>query len=178
MRIISILITLMLFFTATGCVAKDPKVETPQTSAPRQTQPIQTEPGRIENEGTQYRAADSDAYTYDTPILLDSFAVFEAFVENHPQQSENEDTLAHSFNEAFFDEHVLYAYVKSEGSGSIKLEVNETQVEGTVLSLFMKRTVPDIGTDDMATRICLFVIEKGILESVVTVEAVIETVEG
>ena len=37
----------------------------------------------------------------------------------------------------------------------------------------MERTVPEMGTTDMATRICLFGIDREDIEGIKTVEAVI-----
>jgi len=129
---------------------------------------------QLKVKGEQYRAQYSDQYQYDTPILIDSLSAWEEFFSTHPEQSKNEDTLHKDYDKAFFNDSVIYAYIKSEGSGSIKLKVKGAELREDKLRLFIERINPGEGTDDMATRICLFGIEREKIKNLKTVEAIIE----
>ncbi|MSU02163.1 hypothetical protein [Tissierella pigra] len=121
----------------------------------------------------EYRAIWKEGYKYDTPILLNNLNDLEEFLSNHPAQSADQDILQQNYDDDFFKESVVYGYVKSEGSGSVKLIVNRAELKEDILKLFMERTVPEEGTDDMATRICLFGINRGDIKNVNAVEGII-----
>ncbi len=120
-----------------------------------------------------YRAIWEEDYKYDTPILIDNLYDWKEFLNNHPAQSTNEDVLQQDYDDAFFEDSVIYAYLKSEGSGSNKLTVSGAKLNGDKLELFMERIVPEEGTDDMATRICLFGVKKDNLKNIKEVEGII-----
>ena len=121
----------------------------------------------------EYRARWADSYKYDTPILIDNLTDWREFLKNHPEQSENVDSLQQNYNDEFFKKHIVYAYVKSETSGSIKLTGVSAELNGDKLNLFMKRISPEVGTSDMATRVCLFEIKRDDIKNVKTVKGII-----
>jgi len=82
------------------------------------------------------------------------------FLKKHPAQSATGDTLQQNYNEEFFKHSIMYAYVKSEGSGSINLIAKNAELNGDQLNLYMERTSQSEGTDDMAALVCLFGIIK------------------
>lgn len=123
----------------------------------------------------EYRAVWKESYQYDSPILINDLKELEEFLNNHPAQSSNEDVLQHNYNDEFFNQNLIYAYVKSEGSGSVNLTVEKAELHGNILKLFMNRTVPDVGTTDMATRVCLFSINREDIKNVKEVEGIILT---
>ena len=67
----------------------------------------------------------------------------------------------------------IYAYVKSEPSGSIMLFAKTVRLENNILTLYMERIVPEVCTDDMATRICLFGINREKIKDVRKVNVLI-----
>lgn len=121
----------------------------------------------------EYRANWKESYNYDTPILIDSLVDWTEFLKEHPSESANTDTLLHNYNDEFFEERLIYAYIKSEGSGSNNLKVNRAELNGDRLDLFMDYSVPELGTCDMATLICVFGIKRNDIENVKTVEVII-----
>ncbi|MFZ3171153.1 MAG: hypothetical protein WA118_04125 [Carboxydocellales bacterium] len=121
----------------------------------------------------EYRAIWKRSYNYDKPMLIDNLIHWKEFLKNYPAQFTNRDVLQQDYNDDFFKHSVVYAYIKSEGSGSIKLKVKRAELYGDKLRLFMERSVPEIGTADMATRICLFGIKKDKIKNVKAVEAII-----
>ena len=123
----------------------------------------------------EYRAVWKESYQYDSPILINDLKELEEFLNNHPAQSSNEDVLQHNYNDEFFNQNLIYAYVKSEGSGSVNLTVEKAELHGNILKLFMNRTVLDVGTTDMATRVCLFSINREDIKNVKEVEGIILT---
>lgn len=124
--------------------------------------------------GAEYRAQWNKDYKYDTPILIDNLIEWEDFLDNHPEYSRTEDALKQNYNEDFFKHSVIYAYIKSMGSGSIMLKVKGARLNGDKLKLLMECIVPEVGTCDMATRICLFGINRDEIKNANTVEAIIE----
>lgn len=132
------------------------------------------ETNELEVKGVEYRAQWNEQYKYDTPILIDSLSAWEEFFKTHPKQSISEDILQKSYDETFFEDSAIYAYIESEGSGSIKLKVKGAELSGDKLRLFMERLNPEVGTCDMATRICLFELKREKIKNVKTVEAIIE----
>ena len=121
----------------------------------------------------EYRAISRESYKYNTPILIDNITDWAKFLKNYPSQSINEEILQQNFNEEFFRQSVVYAYAKSEGSGSVRLTAKEAKLTGDKLKLFMERTVPEGGTGDMATRICLFGVKSDDVKNVKSVEGII-----
>lgn len=121
----------------------------------------------------EYRAIWKESYKYNTPILIDNITDWAKFLKNYPSQSINEEILQQNFNEEFFRQSVVYAYAKSEGSGSVRLTAKEAKLTGDKLKLFMERTVPEGGTGDMATRICLFGVKSDDAKNVKSVEGII-----
>ncbi|MGE5577315.1 MAG: WD40/YVTN/BNR-like repeat-containing protein [Syntrophothermus sp.] len=121
----------------------------------------------------EYRAQWKETYKYDTLVLIDNLSDWKEFLKNHPAQSKYEDLLLQDYNDEFFKHSLIYAYVKSEGSGSNELTVKGTELNGDKLKLFMIRTVPGNGTSDMATRICLFGLKRDKVKNVKVVEGII-----
>lgn len=122
-------------------------------------------------DSANYRAQWDESYEYDIPIEINDYASFENFLNNHPQQDMEIEDLIKKFNEDFFNENLLYAYIKSEPSGSNKLEADKAIIENGTLILKMSRYVPEVGTADMAARVCIFAIERDTLNQVSTVIA-------
>lgn len=130
-------------------------------------------PAQLKITGGEYRAQWSGTYNYDTPILIDSLSAWKEFIKSHPEQSVNEDILQKNYGRAFFKDNVIYAYVKGESSGSIRLKVKGAELDGDKLKLSMERINPGGGTFDMATQICLFGLKRGSIKNVTVVEAII-----
>lgn len=55
-----------------------------------------------------------------------------------------------TYDEAYFEDHVLVLVLLEEGSGSIRHEVTSVTRDGDEVRIHIKRKVPDMGTDDMA----------------------------
>lgn len=121
-----------------------------------------------------YRAEYNDMYILGEPLMIDSFEQWELFLESHPEQFQNEDNLEWDFDELFFEDRIIYAYISNESSGSNRFEAEKAEVSNNILRLFMTRTIPQTGTDDLASRVCLFGIDRGSIQNIRTVEAVIE----
>lgn len=51
--------------------------------------------------------------------------------------------------------------------------MKKAKIDGDILKLFMDRIVPDDGTTDMATRICLFGINREGIKDIKAVEGII-----
>ena len=128
----------------------------------------------IEILSANYRAQYNDIYIVSEPLLIDSFEQWVEFLENHPEQSPNEDNLEWRLEELFFDEHFIYAYISHESSGSNRFEAEKAEVEENILKLYMTRTIPETHTDDLAIRICLFGIRRADIPNTRTIEAIIE----
>lgn len=116
--------------------------------------------GELDLISGEYRAVWEENYAYETPTRIDSLSDWEAFLERHPAQSANEDVLEQEYGEEFFEKHIIYVYIKSEASGSNRLTVKGARRNGDELELIMERFVPEEGTDDLATRICVFGIKR------------------
>jgi hypothetical protein len=125
----------------------------------------------------EYRAQWQDNYQYDTPILIDKFADWQKFLKDHPAQSTTEDVLKQEYKESFFKEHLLYVYIKGEPSGSNTLTVKGATRQEDTLKLGMERVVPEQGTDDLASRICIFGLKREDVKNVKAVEGVISEVK-
>ncbi|SHF09498.1 hypothetical protein [Alkalibacter saccharofermentans] len=125
----------------------------------------------------EYRAQWSEDYEYDVPIEIDSYANFEIFLSDHPQQDLEIEELTLKFNEEFFVNNLIYAYVKSEPSGSNELEADKAVLENGTLILKMDRYVPEIGTTDMAARVCIFALSRETMTQVSTVIGLITETE-
>lgn len=123
--------------------------------------------------GGEYRAQWEDDYRYDTPILIDSYQEWLEFLETHPAQSSNEDVLEQDYSQDFFADHVIYAYIKGEASGSNTLTAKGAARKDNILQLTMERFVPDQGTDDLAARICVFGLKREDLKGIQEVEVII-----
>jgi hypothetical protein len=160
-RIIGILLVTIFIFA--GCAKVEEKKSPGVGSATK-----------LEITGAEYRVQWEEEYKYNTPILIENISDWKKFLKDHPEQSANEDNLKQKFDEAFFKDSVVYAYVKSEGSGSNKLNVDRAELQGDKLKLFMKRTAPQIGTADMAARVCLFGIKRDKIKGVKTVEGIVQ----
>ncbi len=120
-----------------------------------------------------YRAEYNDMYILGEPLMIDSFEQWELFLESHPEQFQNEDNLEWDFDELFFEDRIIYAYISNESSGSNRFEAEKAEVSNNILRLFMTRTIPQTGTDDLATRVCLFGIDRVSIQNIRTVEAII-----
>ena len=128
----------------------------------------------LDIKGAQYRAQWQDDYNYDTPILIDDHNSLNTFLNQHQHQNDFENALREKFDESFFENSVIYAYVKSEPSGSNQLKVDRAVLKENVLELHMINIIPEMGTMDMAARVCFFGIRRADLEGVESVEARIE----
>lgn len=135
-----------------------------------QSQPVVVELKTINGE---YRAVWKENYEYDTPLKIENYSDWVTFFREHPESSATENVLNQNFTATFFKDNVLYAYVKSEPSGSIKLFAKTVRLENDILTLYMERIVPEVCTDDMATRICLFGINREKIKDVRTVDVLI-----
>ncbi|NTW73149.1 MAG: hypothetical protein HGA49_13040 [Eubacteriaceae bacterium] len=139
--------------------------------------PSENEPITLEAVMLNYRAVWTENYEYDTPVLIDSFTKYEKFLADHPEQTLSEEPLTMEFNETYFTDHWVYAYVKSEPSGSNQLSGEKAVLEGSTLKLTMAHFAPEIGTADMAARVCLFGIKNDLLKDVKTVKGEIQEKE-
>lgn len=135
--------------------------------------PIEQLPIELDIVKGEYRAIWKENYKYNTPILIYDLKDFKRFLSDHPAQSANDDILQKTYNDEFFNQNVIYAFVKSEGSGSVGLTVNKAEIDEDTLKLFMDRIVPGDGTDDMASRICLFGINREDIKDIKEVEGII-----
>lgn len=158
---------LMALLVCTGCASQ----RIPSTDGPAETGPAD-----LNIVAGEYRAQYSHDYQFSVPLLMDDFSGWEVFLMNHPGDSSKEDALVQAYDESFFDHSVVYAYIESEPSGSISLKVKKVVLEGSVLKLYMERTIPQMGTDDIAVRICLFGISREDLKGVKSVDAVINEI--
>ncbi|MDP3386198.1 MAG: hypothetical protein Q8S24_03100 [Eubacteriales bacterium] len=122
---------------------------------------------------TEYRAQFNEMYILGEPQLIDSYEKWQLFLESHPEQSNNEDNFGWDLEELFFEESVIYAYISNESSGSNRFEAEKAEVSDNILRLYMTRTVPETGTDDLATRICFFGIKNADIQNIKSVEAII-----
>ncbi|HHV09107.1 MAG TPA: hypothetical protein GXX75_02360 [Clostridiales bacterium] len=124
----------------------------------------------------EYRAMWKERYNYDTPMLIDNLADLTDFLKNHPVQLSSVDALQQNYNDEFFTHSVVYAYVESEGSGSIKLMAKSAELNRDKLKLYMERIVPQAGTADMAALVCLFGISRDDNKSAKSVEGIVECI--
>ncbi len=138
--------------------------------------PVESPSIELDLVSAEYRARWKESYNYDTPILIDDLAALTDFLKNHPVQLSSVDTLQQNYNDEFFMHSVVYAYVESEGSGSIKLTAESAQLSGDTLKLFMERIVPEVGTADMAALVCLFGISRDDIKSIKSVEGIVECI--
>lgn len=122
---------------------------------------------------TEYRAQFNDMYILGEPLLIDSFELWQLFLENHPEQSDNEDSLEWELDELFFEDRAIFAYISNESSGSNRFEAEKAEMSDNILKLYMTRTIPETGTDDLATRICFFAIKHVDIQNFKSVEAII-----
>lgn len=110
---------------------------------------------------------------YDTPILISNHARLLVVLDNNPDMSSDSE-LFELFDEDFFEDNVIYAYIKSEASGSNQLtvdravfeDVGDSERENNKLILYMNRYTSEIGTADMAARVCLFGVTREDIEEV------------
>jgi hypothetical protein len=124
----------------------------------------------------EYRAQYGDAYNYGTPILIESIEKWQAFLDEHPEQSTTEDVLQRDFDQEFFQDRVLYVYISSENSGSNLLTAEKAEITGDTLKLYLTRTIPETGTDDLAARICIFGVKRANSKNVKTVDVIISEI--
>lgn len=134
--------------------------------------------GNLEIIMTEYRAQYIDGYSYGSPILIDSVEKWQVFLDEYPGQSTTEDALQRDFDKEFFQDCVLYAYVSSEASGSNRFSAVKAELIGDTLKLYMMRTIPETGTDDMAARVCIFGVKRENIKNVRTVEVIIEEIRS
>lgn len=182
-RIPLFLVVMLILFSVSGCksISHDELGDNTNQNNNEATNngpniehiPVEQFPIELDLVSGEYRAIWKESYKYDTPILINDLNALEEFLSNHPAQLSNKDILQQNYNDEFFKQRVIYAYVKSEGSGSIKLTVKKAEIDGDILKLFMERIVPKEGTTDMATRICLFGINRDDIKNVKIVEGVI-----
>ncbi len=173
-----ILIMMLIIFSVSGCKSIS-HVELENNINPNDNE-VTNNGLNIENISIEldlvsgeYRAIWSEDYKYDTPILLNNLNDLEEFLSNYPAQSSNQDILQRTYDDEYFMKNVVYAYVKSEGSGSVKLTVKKAEIDRDKLKLFMDRIAPGVGTTDMATRICLFGINRDDIKNVSVIEGII-----
>lgn len=117
----------------------------------------------------EYRAVWEENYKYDVTQIIENYSEWVDFFKRHPESSISENVLNRDFTATFFEDNVLYAYVKSEPSGSNLLLAKAVELEGDELRLIMEHIVPEVGSDDNATRICLFGISRDSIKNVRTV---------
>ena len=154
-----------------GCTI--PNVDTANSFLEDEQNQTQLAVVELETINGEYRAVWNENYEYDTPLKIDNFSDWVNFFKEHPESSPTENVLNRNYTATFFEDNVLYAYVKSEPSGSITLFAKTVRLENDKLTLYMERTVPEVCTDDMATRICLFGINREKIKDVRTVDVLI-----
>ncbi|NLL00625.1 MAG: hypothetical protein GX271_08195 [Clostridiales bacterium] len=182
-RKILFLVFLLILFSISGCksifhveLGSRPNKDNRSTNNRLNVENLSVEQSPIELDlvSGEYRAIWKENYKYETPTLINGLDDLEVFLSNHPAQSSSEDILLRNYNDEFFSQNVIYVYVKSEVSGSIELNVKRAELDEDILKLFMERTVPKNGmTDDMATRVCLFGINRNDIKNIKTVEGII-----
>jgi len=118
-----------------------------------------------------YMAGWNRTYEYDTPMLIDSLSKFKEFVNNHNPYQLDKKTLYGKYDETFFEQNVIYAYIKSEESISSKLRVDSIEVEDEILKLYMTHTQG--GSDLMGSSVCLFGINRSKIQNVKSVQGII-----
>ena len=121
----------------------------------------------------QYRTGSKDRTKFYKAILINNQDEYNAFIQDFNIGILMEGSLEQNLNSNFFDEYVIYAYVTSESSGSIKVTVNGVEIDGNILKLKIDRTIPEVGTCDMAYRACLFGIKRDDIKEVKSVEVLI-----
>lgn len=134
---------------------------------------IKDEAVKVDVISSVFRIVWKDNYQYDTLILIDTMLDFREFLKNYQAESAEEDILQKDYNDEFFKENIIYTYVKSENSGSIKLKVKGATRSQDNLKLFIERTDAEEGTADMAAWICLFGINRDDINNIKTVESII-----
>lgn len=167
---LKVLFILLAVLILTGC--SNTKIETTNTLT--EVEQTQTQPTIVELEtiNGEYRAVWNENYEYDKPLKIENHSEWVDFFNEHPE-SGMEDNFKKEFTKEFFEDNVLYAYVKSEPSGSILLLTKSVQLQNDILTLYMERIVPEVGTEDMATRICIFGISREKIKNVRTVNVLI-----
>lgn len=160
-------ITILLLTVLSGCATPAKKTEAPRS----QTTPSPN--NRVHFKGSEYRAQWQGDYNYSTPILIDSYEKWQAFLNSHPGEFTSPDTATGYYSQDFFQDSVVYAYIKSEPSGANQLKIQNVTIENDTLKLFMENIIPQIGTMDMAARVCFFGISRDIMNKFSEVEAVV-----
>ncbi|MFP4164793.1 MAG: hypothetical protein ACLFQB_04115 [Chitinispirillaceae bacterium] len=165
---LSTLFSLFLLFTACAGTTEKPIPSEHTTSSQKQ----------ISTKGAEYRAQWRDDYNYNTPVLIDSFRKWQDFLAAHPGNFTRPDSATEHYSRSFFQDSVVYAYLKSESSGANQLRIEKVRLEGDTLKLYMENIIPQMGTMDMATRVCFFGISRDVMDKAEEVEAVIIRKEG
>lgn len=180
-NLIILFITILLLFALIGCNSiKEPSIaDFDVNNASHNILPDEDNkstnqtPKSLDLVSGEYGAPWKESYKYDIPILIDSLSDWIEFLKDHPIDRIKDNISLENYNDEFFKERLIYAYVKSEGSGSNNLRVNRAELNGDKLNLFMTRTVPVVGTCDMATLVCLFGINRDDIKDVKAVEGII-----
>ena len=133
---------------------------------------------KLDDINSEYRAEWKESYKYNSPILIDSYIDLMEFLKKHPSQSTSEDIILEKYDKDFFKQGIIYAYVKSEGSGSVSLSAKKAELTRDKLRLYMERIDPGEGTTDMATRVCLFGIKRNDVKNIKSVEGIIMDKSG
>ncbi|MFP4014828.1 MAG: hypothetical protein ACLFVQ_12130 [Chitinispirillaceae bacterium] len=161
-------VTILLLALLSGCAAPARNTDSTPHS---QTTP--SPDNRIHFKGAEYRAQWQDDYNYNTPILIDTHSKWKTFLNRHPGEFTAPDTATDFYSQQFFQDSVVYAYLKSEPSGANQLRIQKAALENDTLKLYMENIIPQIGTMDMATRVCFFGIGRNVMKRFSEVEAVV-----
>ncbi|MDF2608232.1 MAG: hypothetical protein K0S34_2430 [Bacillales bacterium] len=124
-----------------------------------------------------YRANWDENNLTDKAIKIDSSKLMNEFLEQHVPFSEEDKEVVNKYNEDFFKDNVIYAYVTNESSGSNQLESANAIRDGENLKLKVKRVIPQIGTMDMASRVALFELKRDDVENVTNVTVSVEDIQ-
>jgi hypothetical protein len=166
------IIVILVVLALTGCSNTFIDTDTPLSKETfTQTQKTKVE---LEIITEEYRAVWEENYLYDEPQIIENYSDWVDFFELHPESSPTENVLKRDFTANFFNENILYAYLESEPSGSILLLAKAAEIEGDKLILIMERIIPEVGSDDMATRICLFGINRDEINNVKSINVTID----
>jgi hypothetical protein len=97
---------------------------------------------------------------YDTYTVINDLDELRDFMKGDISQLED------VYNDEFFEDSVIYCYIKPEGSGSITMTADKVEVEGNKLRLFMTRWERELLTCDMASQICFFGVKRAAVSDV------------
>ena len=167
-----VIVVILAVLALTGCSYSFIETDT-SLSKEKQTQ-TQKPAVELESLTEEYRAVWEEDYEYDVPQIIENYSDWVDFFKRHPESSPTENILNRDFTATFFEDNVIYAYLESEPSGSILLLAKAAEIEGDKLNLIMERIIPEVGSDDMATRICLFGINRDEINNVRSINVTID----